>query len=207
MTNLIKTGALLAALTAVFVVVGFLIAGRIGMIAALAMAFAINAFAYWFSADLLLRAYGARTVSRASDPRLHGLVAELAGRASLPMPRVYLIDSRQPNAFATGRNPGNAAVAVTTGLVQSLTREELAGVISHELAHVRNYDTLIMTVAATVAGAIATLADPRLVFGSGARGEPGQSEGPGLIAGLLLVILAPLAAAMVQMAISRTREY
>lgn len=207
MTNLIKTGVLLAALTAVFVVAGFLIAGRVGMIAALVMALAVNAFAYWFSADMLLRAYGARKVTRASDPQLYGLVADLAGRAALPMPRVYLIDSPQPNAFATGRNPANAAVAVTTGLLHLLTPEEVAGVIGHELAHVRNYDILTMTVAASIAGAIAILADPRLVFGSGPRDDQGQSNGPGLIGGLLLIILAPLAAALVQMAISRTREY
>ncbi len=207
MTNFIKTGALLAALTAVFVIVGFLIGGKGGMIVALLMAVAINTVAYWFSADMLLRAYGARKVTRASDPQLYGLVADLAARAALPMPQVYLIDSPQPNAFATGRNPSNAAVAVTTGLLQILTRQEVAGVIGHELAHVRNYDTLIMTVAASVAGAIATLADPRFVFGNGARDEHGHSEGPGLIGGLLLIILAPLAAALVQMAISRTREY
>ncbi|MBF0561999.1 MAG: M48 family metalloprotease [Alphaproteobacteria bacterium] len=181
MTNLIKTGVLLAALTAVFVVAGFLIAGKTGMIAALVMAVAVNTVAYWFSADMLLHAYGARKVTRASDPQLYGLVADLAGRASLPTPRVYLIDSQQPNAFATGRNPDNAAVAVTSGLLQILSREELAGVISHELAHVRNYDTLIMTVAASIAGAIVTLADPRMVFGGGARDEQWPSSGPGLI--------------------------
>ncbi len=203
---MLKTGVLLAALTALFVIVGGLIGGGVGMIAAFAMALIINAVSYWFGADLLLHAYGARKVTRAGDPHLHALVAELATAASLPMPQVYVIDSPQPNAFATGRNPANSAVAVTTGLTAVLTREELAGVIAHELAHIRNYDTLIMTVAATVAGAIATLADPRLVFGGG-RNEHGQSEGPGLIEGLLLIVLAPLAAALVQMAISRSREY
>ena len=206
MTNFFKTGLLLAVLTALLVIVGDLIGGGVGMIAAFAMALIINAVSYWFGADLLLQAYGARKVTRAGDPQLHALVAELAAAASLPMPKLYVIDSRQPNAFATGRNPGNAAVAVTTGLMAMLTREELAGVIAHELAHIRNYDTLIMTVAATVAGAIAILADPRLVFGGG-RNEHGQSEGPGLIEGLLLIVLAPLAAALVQMAISRSREY
>ncbi|MEI8396749.1 MAG: M48 family metalloprotease [Rhodospirillaceae bacterium] len=207
MPSLIRTGVLLAALTAVFVAAGFLIAGKTGLIIAFPVALAINAYAYWFSADLLLRGYGARPVTRSTDPALHGLVAEMASRASLPTPRVYLIDSPQPNAFATGRNPANAAIAVTTGLVRLLTRDELAGVISHELAHVRNYDTLIMTVAASIAGAVAMLADPRLVFGSTPRDRQGQSNGPGLIGGLLIIILAPLAAALVQMAISRTREY
>ena len=206
MVNQLKTGVLLAVLTAIFVIAGVLIGGKAGMIAAFAMALIMNGLSYWFGADLLLRAYGARKITRAGDPQLYGLVAELATAASLPMPRVYVIDSLQPNAFATGRNPDNAAVAVTTGLTTTLTREELAGVIGHELAHVRNYDTLIMTVAAIVAGAVATLADPRLVFGGG-RDEHGQSDGPGLIGGLLLIILAPLAAALVQMAISRTREY
>ena len=206
MTNLLKTGVLLAVLTALFVIVGAMIGGKAGMIAAFVMALIVNAVSYWFGSDLLLSAYGARKVNRASDPQLHALVAGLASAAALPVPRVYVIDSPQPNAFATGRNPDNAAVAVTTGLIAQLTREELAGVIGHELAHVRNYDTLIMTVAASVAGAIATLADPRWVFGGG-RDEHGQPSGPGLIGGLLLIILAPLAAALVQMAISRTREY
>ena len=206
MTNLLKTGVLLAVLTALLVIVGAMIGGKAGMIAAFVMALIVNAVSYWFGADLLLSAYGARKVTRASDPQLYGLVAGLASAAALPVPRVYVIDSPQPNAFATGRNPDNAAVAVTTGLIAQLTREELAGVIGHELAHVRNYDTLIMTVAASVAGAIATLADPRWVFGGG-RDEHGQPSGPGLIGGLLLIILAPLAAALVQMAISRTREY
>ena len=204
--NLLKTGVLLAALTAIFVIVGGLIGGKGGMLAAFVVAMIVNAVSYWFGADLLLRAYGARNVTRASDPQLYDLVAELTVAAALPMPRVYVIDSQQPNAFATGRNPDNAAVAVTTGLMTTLTRQELAGVIGHELAHIRNYDTLIMTVAASVAGAISMLADPRLVLGGG-RDEQGHSEGPGLLGGLLLIILAPLAAALVQMAISRTREY
>ena len=206
MANLIRTGVLLAALTALLVVVGALAGGRTGMIIAFGMALVMNVLSYWFGADMLLSAYGARKVTRASDPYLHGLVAELATAAGLPMPAVYVIDSPQPNAFATGRNPDNAAVAVTSGLMAMLTRDELAGVIGHELAHVRNYDTLIMTVAAVVASAIATLAQPGLVFG-GPRDGQGESDGPGLIGGLLLIILAPLAASLVQMAISRTREY
>jgi heat shock protein HtpX len=155
----------------------------------------------------LLHTYGAREVTRASHPEFYDLVAGLARQAELPMPRVYLIDSDQPNAFATGRNPENAAVAASTGLLTLLTRDEVAGVIGHELAHIRNYDTLIMTVAASIAGAVATLADIGLMFGNGARDEHGQPTGPGLIGGLLLIIFAPMAAMLVQMAISRTREY
>ncbi len=206
MANILKTGVLLAALTAVFAGAGFLIAGKIGMWVALALALGLNAFAWWHSGDILLRTYGARAVTPASDPALHGLVADLARRAGLPMPRVYLIDSDQPNAFATGRNPDHAAVAVTTGLLRTLTTQELAGVIGHELAHIRNYDTLIMTVAASLAGAVASLADIGLIFGD-SRDAQGQRNGPGLIEGLLLMILAPLAAALIQMAISRAREY
>ncbi len=207
MDGLVKTGFLLVVLTAVFVVAGYAIAGKTGMIAALVMALGMNLFAYWNSGALLLRAYKARKVTRVNDPQLHGLVADLATRAGLPMPEVYVIDSPQPNAFATGRNPDNAAVAVTTGLVQALTREQLAGVIAHELAHVQNYDTLIMTMAASIAGAIAALADMGRVFRSSGPNEHGESDGPGLIGTLLLIFLAPLAAMLVQMAISRTREY
>ncbi len=207
MYNIVKTGVLLAALTAVFIGAGFLIAGKTGMIVALLLALATNAWAYWNSGSMLLHTFGAREVTNANDPHLYGLVAELAQRAALPMPRVYVIDGDQPNAFATGRSPSNAAVAVSTGLLASLTREEVAGVIGHELAHIRNYDTLIMTVAATVVGAIAAFADIGLVLGNEARDPHGQSNGPGLIGGLLVMILAPLAAALIQMAISRTREY
>ncbi len=177
------------------------------MIAALLLALVTNAVAYWNSGTLVLRAYGAREVTQVSHPELYGLVAGLARGAGLPVPRVYLIDSDQPNAFATGRNPDHAAVAVTTGLIATLTREQVAGVIGHELAHIRNYDTLIMTMAATLAGAVTALAEIGMIFGSESRDAQGQPNGPGLIGGLLLMILAPLAAALVQMAISRTREY
>jgi heat shock protein HtpX len=146
--------------------------------------------------------YGAQEVDRASAPELVGLVAELAGRAGLPMPRVFVMDEAQPNAFATGRNPENAAVAVTTGLVNQLSREELAGVIAHELAHVKNHDTLLMTVTATIAGAISMLAQFGMFFG-GHR----DNNGPGIVGSILMMILAPLGAMLVQMAISRTREY
>ncbi len=207
MDGFVKTGFLLAVLTAVFVVAGFALGGKSGMMAALVMALLMNLFAYWNSSALLLRAYRARKVTRASDPQLFDLVAELATKAGLPMPEVYVIDNPQPNAFATGRNPHNAAVAVTTGLVQSLTREQLAGVIAHELAHIQNYDTLIMTMAAVIAGAIASLADIGRVFRGSGPNEHGESEGPGLIGTLLLIFLAPLAAMLVQMAISRTREF
>ena len=208
MISIIKTGVLLAALTALFVGAGFLIAGEIGMIVALVLALGLNVFTWWNSGDLILQTYRAREVTRTGDPGLYGLVAGLARDAGLPMPKVYVIDGDQPNAFATGRDPDHAAVAVTTGLRATLTPEQLAGVISHELAHIRNYDTLIMTVAATLAGAVAALADVGLIFGGDSRDQQGQpTNGPGLIGGLLLMILAPLAAALVQMAISRTREY
>jgi heat shock protein HtpX len=152
---------------------------------------------------MVLATYGAHEVDRNSAPELVGLVAELAGRAGLPMPRVFVMDNPQPNAFATGRNPQNAAVAVTTGLMQSLSPEELAGVISHELAHVKNHDTLLMTITATIAGAISMLAQFGIFFG----GHRNNNSGPGVIATILMMVLAPLAAMLVQMAISRTREY
>jgi len=153
---------------------------------------------------MVLSTYGAQEVDRNSGPELFALVAELAARAGLPMPRVFVMDNPQPNAFATGRNPQNAAVAVTTGLIQSLSREELAGVIAHELAHVKNHDTLLMTVTATIAGAISMLAQFGMFFGGGHRGS---NNGLGIVGTLLMVILAPLAAMLVQMDISRTREY
>jgi heat shock protein HtpX len=205
--NIFRTGVLFAALAALFVAAGYLIAGQTGMIVALVLAAATNAFAYWNSGALVLQLYRAREVSRSSHPALHAVVAEQARRAGLPMPRVYVIDSPQPNAFATGRNPDNAAVAVTTGLLAMLPPEELAGVIAHELAHIRNYDTLIMVMAATLAGAVAALADVARIFGTDRRDEYGRPTGPGVIGGLLLLILAPLAATLIQLAISRTREY
>jgi heat shock protein HtpX len=199
--NVVKTGILLAALTAVFGAVGFALGGRGGMVMALGFAAVTNLFAYWNSDRLALAAHGAQEVDERTAPELVGMVRALAARAGLPMPRVYVIDNPQPNAFATGRNPENAAVAATTGLMRLLTYEELAGVMAHELAHVRNRDTLIMTVSATVAGAIATLAQFGFLFGG--RGD----NRPHPIMGLAMMILAPLAAMIIQMAISRTREY
>src|SRR5262245_52035877 len=160
-----KTAILLAGLTGLFMGVGYLIGGAGGAMVALLIAAATNIFAYWNSDRMVLSMYGAHEVDRNSAPDLHQLVAELAGRAGLPMPRVFIMDEAQPNAFATGRNPQNAAVAVTTGLMQQLSREELAGVIAHELAHIKNHDTLLMTVTATIAGAISMLAQFGMFFG------------------------------------------
>ena len=200
--NYLRTAILLAGLTALFMGLGYLIGGASGAMIALVIAAATNLFAYWNSDRMVLSMYGAHEVDRASAPELVGLVAELAGRAGLPMPRVFLIDEAQPNAFATGRNPENAAVAVTAGLVHQLSREELAGVIAHELAHIRNHDTLLMTITATIAGAISMLAQFGMFFG-GRR----DNNGLGIVGSILMMILAPLAAMLVQMAISRTREY
>jgi len=201
--NYLRTAILLAGLTALFMGVGYLIGGGNGAMIALLFAGATNLFAYWNSDRMVLATYGAHEVDRNSAPELVGLVAELAGRAGLPMPRVFVMDNPQPNAFATGRNPQNAAVAVTTGLMQSLSPEELAGVISHELAHVKNHDTLLMTITATIAGAISMLAQFGIFFG----GHRNNNSSPGVIATILMMVLAPLAAMLVQMAISRTREY
>src|SRR5215218_5369823 len=199
----LKTAILLAGLTGLFMGVGYLIGGAGGAMIALLIAAATNLFAYWNSDRMVLSMYGAHEVDRRSAPDLYNLVAELAGRAGLPMPRVFLMDEPQPNAFATGRNPQNAAVAVTTGLVQSLNRDELAGVIAHELAHIRNHDTLLMTITATVAGAISMLAQFGMFFG----GNRDNNHGPGIVGSIAMMSLAPLGAMLVQMAISRTREY
>ena len=200
--NYLRTAILLAGLTALFMGVGYLLGGPNGAMIAFLVAAATNFFAYWNSDRMVLRTYGAHEVDRTSAPELVELVAELAGRAGLPMPRVFAMDNPQPNAFATGRNPQNAAVAVTTGLMQSLSREELAGVIAHELAHIKHRDTLLMTMTATIAGAISMLAQFGMFFG-----RRRDSSGSGAIASIVLMILAPLAAMLVQMAISRTREY
>ncbi len=197
-----RTALLLAGLTALFMGVGFLIGGKGGAMIALVVAAAMNLFTYWNSDRMVLSMYGAQEVDRASAPDLHQLVAELAGRAGLPMPRVFLLDEAQPNAFATGRNPDNAAVAVSVGLMQELSREELSGVIAHELAHIKNHDTLLMTITATIAGAISMIAQFGMFFG-GHR----NNNGPGIIATIVMMIAAPFAAMLVQMAISRTREY
>src|SRR5579872_2958549 len=175
--NYLRTAILLAGLTALFMGAGYLIGGRNGAILALVIASATNLFAYWNSDRMVLSTYGAHEVDQHSAPELVGLVAGLAGRAGLPMPRVFVMDNPQPNAFATGRNPQNAAVAVTIGLMQSLSREELAGVIAHELAHIRNRDTLLMTVTATIAGAISMLAQFGMFFGR----HRDNNSGPGVV--------------------------
>ncbi|MCC6949394.1 MAG: zinc metalloprotease HtpX [Bradyrhizobiaceae bacterium] len=200
--NYFKTAILLAGLTALFMAVGFMIGGEAGMLIALLVAGGMNVFAYWNSDKMVLRMHGAQEVDERTAPEFVGLVRELAGRAGLPMPRVYLMDNPQPNAFATGRNPQNAAVAATTGLLRSLSREEIAGVMAHELAHIKNHDTLTMTVTAPLAGAISMLAQFGMFFGGNRNNNP-----LGIVGLLLMVILAPLAAMLVQMAISRSREY
>jgi heat shock protein HtpX len=197
----VRTAMLMAAMTALFMGIGALLGGSTGAVIALCVAAAINLFTWWGSDKAVLRMYGAREVDRRTAPELATMVDELADRAGMPRPKVYVIDSAQPNAFATGRNPQNAAVAATTGLLRALSREELAGVMAHELAHIKNRDTLIMTVTATFAGAISMLANFAMFFG-GDRDRPG-----GFLGTLALVIFAPLAAAIVQMAISRSREY
>ncbi|MEI4261190.1 zinc metalloprotease HtpX [Roseovarius sp. D0-M9] len=196
----LKTAILMAAMTALFMGLGYLLGGAGGSMIALVVAAAMNAYAWWNSDRMVLRMHNAQPVTRGDRMGLYAMTADLAQKAGLPEPKVYLIDTPQPNAFATGRNPANSAVAVTTGLMRSLDREELAGVIAHELAHIRNHDTAIMTVTATFAGAISMLANFALFFG-------GSRERLGLVGTLLLMFLAPFAAALVQMAISRTREY
>ncbi len=204
--NFMRTAILLAGLTALFGAVGYMIGGQAGMLLALIVAAGMNFFAYWNADRMVLSMTGAHEVDDTTAPELVGMVRELAGRAGLPMPRVYLIDEDQPNAFATGRNPENAAVAASTGLLRMLTRDEVAGVMAHELAHVKNRDTLIMTITATIAGAISMLGQFGLMFGGGNRDNNGGG-GMGIIGTLAMVILAPVAAMLVQMAISRTREY
>jgi heat shock protein HtpX len=196
-----RTMLLLAAMTALFMGVGYLIGGTGGMLIAFVFAIGTNAFAYWNSDKMVLRMHDAEPVTRANAPELYEMVGRLAERAGLPMPKVYLVRSEQPNAFATGRNPENAAVAATTGILQILDRDELEGVIAHELAHVKNRDILTMTVAATVAGAISMLAQFGFLFGRN------RDTGMGPFGVLLAVIFAPMAAALIQMTISRTREY
>ena len=205
MNNTLRTFMLLAALTAIFVVAGFLIGGTTGMLIALALGGAMNLISYWNADKIVLRMYGAVEVDeRHSDPLIRNYVADtlaLADGAGLPRPKVYVIEQDQPNAFATGRNPENAAVAATVGLLRLLDRREIRGVMAHELAHVKNRDTLTMTVTATIAGAVSALANIAFFFG-GDRDRPA-----GMIGTLLVAILAPIAAALVQMAFSRGGEY
>jgi len=203
MFNLMKTAILMAAITALFMAIGSLLGGQTGMMIALVVALGMNFFSYWFSDKLVLRMYNAREVDASSAPQFYRMVEELAQRAGLPMPKVYLINEDAPNAFATGRNPQHAAVAATTGIVRVLSERELRGVMAHELAHVRHRDILISTVSATMAGAISMLANFAMFFGG--RDSEGRSTNP--IVGLLVMLLAPLAASLIQMAISRAREF
>lgn len=204
-----RTALLLAALTGLFVAIGGLIGGQGGMMIAFLMALGMNAFAYWNSDKMVLSMYGAQQVDRHAAPGLYAIVERLSARASMPMPKVFIIASDQPNAFATGRSPEHASVAATTGLLDRLSPEEVEGVMAHELAHVKNRDTLIMTVTATIAGAIGMMAN-MFAFSSmfgGHRDEEGEGGGLGMLGGILMMVLAPMAATVVQMAISRTREY
>jgi heat shock protein HtpX len=198
-----RTALLLAALTGLFLAAGFLIGGQQGMVIAFLIACGMNLFAYWNADKMVLRMYGAEPVDETTAPEFHRLVSELAERAGLPKPRIYLIENPQPNAFATGRNPENAAVAATTGLLKMLNRDEIAGVMAHELAHVKNRDSLTMTITAVLAGAIGMLANFAFFFG-GSRDRDAPLGGLGA---LLVMLLAPLAAMLVQFAISRSREY
>lgn len=199
--NGMKTAMLLAALTALFMSLGYMFGGSGGAIIALVVAAGMNLFTYWNADRIVLSMHHARQVDESTAPQFYRLVAELARRGGLPMPKVYIVEDPSPNAFATGRDPEHAAVAATTGLLAMLSREELAGVMAHELGHVRNRDTLIMTMVATIAGAISMIANFGLFF----RG--GNDNAPHPVAGLLAVLVAPFAAMIVQMAISRTREY
>lgn len=200
MGGYVKTGILMAAMTALFLGVGYALGGGTGTLIALAIAVGMNAFAWWNSDKMVLRMHNARPADSATGRELQQMVLELARNANMPPPAVYIIDNDQPNAFATGRNPDNAAVAATTGLLRRLSRDEVAAVMAHELAHIRNYDTLTMTVTATFAGAISMLANFAMFFGGG-------RDRPNPIAMIAMMILAPMAAAVVQMAISRSREY
>lgn len=201
-----KTAMLLALLTAIFVAIGGLAGGQTGMVIAFVIALGMNAFSLWRSDKMVLRMHEAEEVDERSAPEYYNLVRELAARAELPMPKVYVLHNPQPNAFATGRNPQNAAVAATTGLLETLSHEEVAGVMAHELAHIKNRDTLIMTIAATIGGAISMLAQ-WLQFHALFGGNRNNSGGAGILATLAAIILAPMAAMLVQMAISRSREY
>ena len=202
--NYFRTAILLAGMTALFMGIGYMIGGSGGMMIALVVAAGMNVFSYWNSDRMVLSMYGAREVDRSSAPDFVGMVEQLAARAGLPMPRVYIIDNPQPNAFATGRNPNNAAVAATTGLLNALSREEVAGVMAHELAHIKHYDTLTMTITATLAGAISMLANFAMFFGNS---RENNNNSFGVIGTIAMMILAPLAAMVVQMAVSRSREY
>ena len=203
MFNLLKTAVLMAAITALFMTVGRLLGGQQGMVLALVFALGMNVFSYWFSDKMVLRMYNAQEVDASSAPQFYRMVQELAQKAELPMPRVYLINEDAPNAFATGRNPEHAAVAATTGILRALSERELRGVMAHELAHVKHRDILISTISATMAGAISMLGNFGLMFGG--RDSEGRPVNP--LVSILMMFLAPLAASLIQMAISRAREF
>lgn len=203
MFNWVKTAMLMAAIMALFGIVGGMLGGQQGMLLALLFGGAMNVFSYWFSDKMVLKMYNAQEVDETSAPQFYGMVRELAQRADLPMPRVYIIDEQQPNAFATGRNPEHAAVAATSGILQLLSASELRGVMAHELTHVAHRDILISTISATMAGAISALANFAMFFGG--RESDGRPSNP--LATIAVALLAPLAASLIQMAISRAREY
>ena len=203
MFNWLKTSMLMAAIVALFALIGSLLGGQSGMLMALTFALVMNLGAYWFSDKLVLRMYNAREVDATTAPELYTMVENLAQYANLPMPKVYIIEEDSPNAFATGRNPENAAVAATTGLLRLLTARETRGVMAHELAHVMHRDILISTISATMAGAISALANFALFFG----GRDGEGRAVNPVVGILIMILAPIAASLIQMAISRAREF
>ncbi len=203
MFNLMKTAILMAAITALFMLIGRWMGGQAGMMLALVVALGMNFFGYWFSDKIVLKMYNAREVDDSTAPQFVAMVRDLAQRANLPMPKVYLIDEDAPNAFATGRNPEHAAVAATTGIIRVLGERELRGVMAHELAHVKHRDILLSTLSATMAGAIGMLANFGMMFGG--RNNEGRPANP--VAGILVAILAPLAASLIQMAISRAREF
>jgi heat shock protein HtpX len=206
-----KTGVLLAALTVLLVLIGGALGGQNGMVMAFVLAMVMNFGSYWFSDKIVLAMYRAQPVDERSAPGLYRIVRNLATRAGMPMPRVYIIPGDAPNAFATGRNPQHAAIAVTEGILRIMSEEELEGVLAHELSHVQNRDTLIMAIAATLAGAItymAHMAQFAMIFGGGRRdSEEHESGGGGLIGGLLMIVLAPIAATLIQLAVSRSREF
>jgi len=202
--NWLKTSILMAGIVVLFGTVGMLLGGQQGMLIALLFAGGMNMYAYWFSDQMVLKMYHAQQVDAATAPEFYGIVAELAQRAGLPMPRVYIIDEAQPNAFATGRNPEHAAVAATTGIIQLLSQRELRGVMAHELTHIKHRDILISTLSATVAGAISALAQFGMLFGGGSNN--GERNVHPAVA-ILIMIMAPIAAMLIQMAISRAREF
>lgn len=204
--NHVKSAMLLAVLTALLLFLGQLIAGQSGLMIAIFMALIMNFGSFWFSDKIVLSMYGAREVTERDAPDLVHLTRQLAMRANLPMPRVYILDEDAPNAFATGRSPKKGAVAVSAGLMRMLSRDELAGVIAHELAHIQNRDTLIMTIAGTIAGALSYLSQMAM-WGMMFRGSSDDEDGPNPIAAILGILIAPIAASIIQMAISRSREY